>query len=135
MTMSNTISAVGITVQLPDGMQWSDRHDWSPVAQSVEMGLTGAVIVQAAAQTNGRPITLAPADEQAGWMPRSDLLQLEAWAAVPLQVLTLTVDGTAYQVIFRHQDTPALSAAPVYSYDDPADTDPYLVTAKFMVIE
>lgn len=135
MTMANTISFAGITVQIPDGMQWSDRHDWSPVAQSVEVGLTGALIVQAAAQVDGRPITLAPADDQSGWMPRSDLLQLEAWAAVPLQVLTLSLDGIAYQAIFRHHDAPAVSAAPVFSYDDPADTDPYLVTAKFMVIE
>lgn len=135
MSMPNTLSDGTITVTLPDGMQWQDRHAWSPVAQSVETGLTGSSIVQANALADGRPITLAPADDGAGWMLREDMLQIEQWAAIPLKQLTLTLDGTAYTVLFRHHDAPALAATPVSPYDDPADTDPYLVTAKFMVIE
>lgn len=135
MTMPNTLSDGSATVFLPSGMQWQDRHAWSPVVQSVETGLTGAKIVQAAALLDGRPITLAPADGDTGWMTRDDVVQMELWAATPLQQLSLALDGSTYNVIFRHHEEPALSAAPVVPYDDPADTDPYLVTAKFMVIE
>ena len=33
---------------LPRGLRWTDELAWSPVAQSTEYGLTGALIVQEA---------------------------------------------------------------------------------------
>ena len=43
---------------LPDGLVWSDEDAWSPIAQSIEYGLTGSQIINEAVKQGGRPITL-----------------------------------------------------------------------------
>lgn len=123
------------TLQLDPDLFWGDEHDWHPVEQSTDRTLTGALIVQVAARQAGRPITLKPADNSSAWMPRATLTQLRAWAAIPGKTLTLTLYGTAYQVLFRHHDAPALSAEPVVFFSDPLADDWHLVTLKFLTAE
>lgn len=130
-----TLTVGAVSVTFPSGTSWTDQHSWQPVEQSVDRGLDGALIVQAMVIPSGRPITLAGVESGAGAMPLSDLKQLEAWADIPLQEMTLTVLGQSYTVMWRHQDKPALESAPLLFVDNPDADDLYQVTAKFMVIE
>ena len=130
--MSITL-AVGATVlTLPEDLYWSDEA-WSPVEQAEDRSITGALLLQIGVKTAGRPITLAPIDDSSAWCSRSALSQLFTWAATAGQELTLTLRGTAYTVMFRHQNT-ATDATPVVHYSDVADGDFYLVTLRFMTV-
>lgn len=134
MTITLTVGAT--TLALADDLRWLDEAEWSPVEQSVERSITGALIVQAAERTasTGRPITLGPPDDTAAWMPRSTLDQLLTWAATPGQVLLLNLRGAAYSVMFRLHEPPAIQADPVVWYSDETDSDWYRITLSLMKV-
>lgn len=130
--MSITLTAGATTVNLPDDLRWSDE-DWAPVSQSLSRGITGAAIVQVRALTAGRPITLEPPDDSSAWMTRAVLEQLRNLAAIPGQVMNLTISGQSYSVVFRHQDTPIESEHVVF-YNSPDGSDRFLTTVRFMTV-
>ena len=132
--MSITLSDGTTTLNLNPDLFWADE-DYSPVEQTADPTLTGALVIQAGALTAGRPITLQPEDEKSAWMPFSVVEQLRNWAAVPLKQMTLTIRGVSRTVIFRHQDgAKGLSAAPVAHRRDVDADDQYLCTIRFMEI-
>ncbi|MGK2898381.1 MAG: hypothetical protein ACSLE9_06810 [Burkholderiaceae bacterium] len=132
--MSITLAVGATTVTLPENFYWADEN-WAPVVQTASPSITGSMIVMAGALVGGRPITLQPFENAAGgWTLLSALTQLRAWAAVAGQEMTLTLRGTAYTVLWRHQDT-AIEAAPVFHYTDVDGADWYVVTLRFMVKE
>lgn len=111
--MSITLTVGGTTLTLHEDLYWSDQHSWHPVEQTVERSVTGALIIQAQSRLDvGRPITLVCIDEKASWMPYATVEQLRNWAAVAGQVLTLTLRGVTYSVMFRHQEGSASMAEP-----------------------
>jgi hypothetical protein len=124
--MSTTLSDGVTAVNLGADLRWQDEMAWAPVEQSTERTITGALIVQAAVRTKGRPITLGADDDASGWVDYADLLQLYAWASLPGQVLTLTHQGIARQVMWRHQDG-AITATPVVPFADPMPGDSFRV--------
>ena len=133
--MAITLTADATALALAEDLRWTDEAEWSPVEQSVERSITGALIVSVADRSNsGRPITLAPPDESSAWMPRSSLEQLMAWAAIPGKQMVLTLRGVNRTVMFRHQDAPVLQAEPVLFIADPQATDPHLVTIRLMQV-
>jgi len=134
--MSITLQYDATTLPLDPDLYWVDENQYSPVEQSVDTGLTGALIVQVDGDADrpGRPITLQPEDEFSAWMIRADLDQLNAWGAIADAVFTLTLRGVARSVMFRHQDKPAIDAKPVVHYSDVQPGDYYLVTLKFMEV-
>lgn len=91
------------SIQLPSGLAWSDEFTWSPVVQSSEYSLTGALIVQTAVKLAGRPITLigqSSGNDHTAWMPRSDVMALQAALATPGATFTLTLhDGRTFLVM------------------------------------
>mgnify|MGYP000747585252 CR=1 FL=1 len=131
--MSITLSDGTTTVNLHADLRWSDEDNWHPVQQAVQRTITGALDIQASAMTKGRPITLEPENDDSAWMTSSDVVQLRNWAAVPLQVLTLTLRGVSQSVIFRHQDG-GFEARPVVHYQDRLDTDFYLCVVRLMEV-
>jgi hypothetical protein len=134
--MSITLTYLGEPLPLDPDLFWADENQYSPVEQSVDTGLTGALIVQVDGDDTrpGRPITLQPEDEFSAWMIRDDLDKLNEWGAIPDANFTLTIRGVARTVKFRHQDKPAIDAKPVVHYRDVLGNDPYLVTLKFMEV-
>ena len=96
-----TLTHAGTTVALSNRLDWTDEFDWHPVEQATGYSTTGALLIDVATRQAGRPITLQGTDTQA-WMPRTTMLQLAAWAALPGAVLTLTVRGVARDVVFDH---------------------------------
>ena len=134
--MSITLELGATSVDLHPDLFWEDENSWHPVEQKVERSITGALIVQAAERLDGkgRPITLRPIDDQSAWMRGEVVSQLRNWAAVPAQVLTLTLRGVTYSVLFRHQDGSAIEADPVVFFSDADDQDFYRVTIRLMVV-
>ena len=124
------------SIILHSDYQWIDEHDWHLVEQSVERGLTGALIVQLGTRLAGRPITLQPEDDSASWMRYSTLAVLRAWANLPGKQFSATIRGVARQVIFRHQDG-AIGATPVTHHGSdgaPLADDWYRVTLRLMEV-
>lgn len=131
--MTITLSDATTTLQLDPDLTWSDEHAWSPVVHATRYKMDGALSIHVSKKKAGRPITLAAGDDY-GWMLGSTLRQLQVWADIPRQQLTLSLRGESYTVVFRHNDAPAVQAESVDGYSDPIDTDWYRVTLKLMVI-
>ena len=136
--MTTTISDGTTTVTLSDDLLQEDEHGWSPVQQATTHTLTGALWVDVSVKQTGRPITLAAGADPDGTVygitTRADYARLRAMADTPGQVCTLTWRGAAYQVLWRHEDPPALDARDLINYPDPAPEDYVLPTLKFTVI-
>lgn len=130
--MSNSLSDGVSTLVLPDDLDWKNRHSASPVSQSVEWGVDGALIVDACAKKAGVPIVLEGAENRA-WMPRSDVDKLRAWARVPGQALTLTLVEDVFSVIFDN-GAGALEARALHEVSDPPANWPHRVSLKFLTI-
>lgn len=120
------------TIELHKDLLWNDEFQWNTVEQSEQRTITGALVISASDKIGGRPITLQPEDASSAWMTRATVAALRNWAAVKGKVMTLTLHGTAYSVIFRSQDGVAVEAEPVAHYNDVDDDDWYLVTLRFM---
>ena len=136
--MTTTLSDGVTTVTLSADLLPQEEHAWSPVQQATSYTLTGALWVDVSAKQAGRPITLAggtdPDGSVYGITTRADYAAHRALADMPGQVFTLTWRGVAYQVIWRHEDPPALDARDLVDYADPAPTEYVLPTYKFTVI-
>lgn len=129
-----TLADGSTTLTLNPDLYWADEFGWNQVEQSAERTITGALIVQAAGKTIGRPITLQPEADSDSWMSRDVLAQLRNFAAEPGKEMTLTLRGTSRTVIFRHQDGVAVEARPVVHFSDALGSDNYLVTLRFQEV-
>jgi hypothetical protein len=125
--MAITLDAIA----LPDDLIWSDEYAYSPVKQAVSVAVDGTLIIEAAAQAKGRPITLQGGDE-AAWIDRATLELLRAKQYQPGLVMTLIHNGTSYSVLFVQPG--GIEARPVIDYNVPADSDLYVVTLKFIEV-
>jgi hypothetical protein len=126
-----TLANGATTLTLPADLLWSDEFEWRPVAQATDYTLTGALIVQAAARTAGRPITLRSGENYAV-LTRQQLDTLSAWADVPGQQMTLSIRGTSRTVMFAHQDAPVITAEMLLYHAAPQAGDLYRCTIKLI---
>lgn len=122
------------TLDLDPDLFWEDEFSWQPVEQALERSITGALVVDVGERIAGRPITLRPEDDRSGWITRATMAQLQTWASVPGQQLTLTLRSVEHRVMYRHQDR-AIDAEPRVHYADPQPTDWLLATLRFITIE
>lgn len=120
------------TIQIPRGMIWVDEFNWSAVVKSIERSITGALIIDAAPLTAGRPITLQ-GEESQGWIRRTALLALQELANVSGETYELQMaDGRSFSVQFAAEEP--LSAKPIARPELPADTHPYVATLRLITI-
>lgn len=133
----------GIDLALPQDLEWVDEFSWSPVQQSIETTLTGALVIQESKQLRGRPITLQGKDDM-GWVQRTTgntLMQLRDTAGCAM-ILSYEkyVDNVytgevlfEYDVMFRHYEPPPLELENVLRYDNFEQTAWYKVrNLRFM---
>lgn len=120
------------SLTLPAGLKWVDEMAWSPVRQTVVRRLDGGTVVFSGANLGGRPITLE-ADESY-WLTRDDVDALQLLAAIASSSLTLSIRGQTHQVMFRHQDDPAIDLSPMVDYDTPDGTDSFIGKIKLMTV-
>ncbi|MBF0141727.1 MAG: hypothetical protein HQL74_15820 [Magnetococcales bacterium] len=102
---------------LPDSMEWKNRYDWAPVAQETGRTLGGGLMVWHSQLTGGRPIDLL-ADSDVSWLSMEQVSALYAMSMQPGGVFNLTWENELFQVMFRHQDPPALSVTPILPHAD-----------------
>lgn len=111
-------------ITLPPTLVWEDEFTWSPVAQSTEYGLTGALIVQESTKQAGRFITLIGSSDglaHTGGISRTALIALQAALAVAGASWTLTLhDARTFTVIAR-ADPLSVEPLPVYRSFGPAN--------------
>ena len=118
------------TVTLPGDLRWADEFAWSPVVQSAEYSLTGALIVQTATKLAGRPITLEA--QRDTWVTRDTVLAVQALADTPGWVGVLTLhDGRVFTVAFRDD---RVSAEPVRHIAPLESGDAYTLTLKLQTL-
>jgi len=86
-------------IDLPDQLIWIDELNWSPVTQKIDKSLSGALIIQEAAQIKGQPITLA-GGHNSNWITRATLNLLKTKVNTPDLEMTLSFHGTDYTVKF-----------------------------------
>lgn len=129
--MSTILTDGTTTVTLTADLLRTDQHAWSPVRQAVTATLTGALWIDVSEMQAGEPITLSGSADNAGAITRAQFAQLRALANMPGQVFTLTYQGAAYQVMWRHEEPPALDARDLIDYADPLPTDWVIPTLKF----
>jgi len=109
-------------VTLSDDMQWIDRAQRVPVAQTDQRTVAGNLVTFAQGLTLGRPITLE-ANENQGWITFADVSALELLAAVAGASYSLQIEATFFVVQFRHTDPPAVDFRPLISRLNIASTD------------
>lgn len=90
-------------ITLPAGLVWEDEFAWTPVEQSTEYSLTGALIVQSATKQAGRPITLVGQSDgldHTAWISRTNLLAVQTALEVTGATFTLTMhDARTFTVM------------------------------------
>ena len=127
-----TLNYAGSTLQLHPDMLWADEFGWSPVAQKTERTITGSLLIDTAAMSAGRPITLL-AGESYAWTTRQDLATLKSWEAIPGAQLVLTIRGGTFNVLFDH-DRKGVEGQPIADFSDPLPTDWCSVALRFIEV-
>jgi hypothetical protein len=118
-------------ITLPPDLIWVDEYAHTPVKQSVSVAVNGALIVEAAAQTKGRPITLQGGDE-AAWIDRTTLELLRVKQYQAGLIMALDHNGTSYSVLFVQPG--GIEAKPIIDYNVPVGEDWYSITLKFIEV-
>jgi len=119
-------------IALPVDLIWTDEFDWSPVQQSQQYTLTGALILETGVKQAGRPITLI-GGRDAAWANRATVKALYAkLTATPPFVLTLN-DARTFNVTFANGGNP-VEAKPIIDFNNPDDSDVYALTLRFITL-
>ncbi|MBO9484660.1 hypothetical protein [Salinisphaera sp. G21_0] len=122
------------TITLPDDLLWINEFEWSPVEQSREHSLTGALLIQEQAKLQGRPIELT-GGQNAGWVSRKTVLELHGLTAIPDKVMNLTLpDMRKLNVIFDRSSGSPISASPVLKEAYPDDNSYYYLSLRFITV-
>lgn len=127
----NTIELDGVT--LNPNMEWVDRHEAQKVIQTVKQVIGGSPVVYAKAVDKGIYITLE-ATENYGWNTLSVVQQIEAKADVPGAIYALTLHNQVFNVVFRHDDPPAVQMRPLIHRINEGTGDQFIGTLKFMTV-
>ncbi len=115
-------------VTLPDNLHWPDEFTWSPVGQTTERTLSGAMVVEEAARQGGRPITLRGA-----WIDRTTVDALRSLEQQVGTNMTLTLpDGRTFTVLFRRDSSAGVEAEPLFPRAAPDTETLYALTLRLM---
>ena len=109
---------------LPSGLVWSDELTWTPVQQSQEYSLTGALLLEISEKQAGRPITLtgqSSGRDYTAWITRSDLLTLKAALEVPGATFTLTLHDARTFTVMAAESPLDVEPLPIYGSFAPAN--------------
>ena len=121
-------------IVLPSDMVWADQFTYSPVGQSAEFSIEGAVVVDAAATQSGREITLVCGESYA-WLNLLTVTQLRNLAQTPGEVMTLTIGTSNFKVIFRHNEPPAVDVQPLVELSEYTNGDYFHGSLKFLEVQ
>ena len=116
------------SISLPTDLIWADEYAYTPVKQTINTAVNGALVIEAAAALAGRPITLQGGSDYA-WCSKATLELLRAKQAQHGLIMTLTHLSVGHSVLFVQ---PGIEAKPIQDFSNPESTDFYSVTLKFI---
>lgn len=119
--MSNDIILHGM--DLPPYLHWEDEFGWSPVVETGEYSITGALLLDQSVKLAGRPMTLVGTDHL-GWIQYAQLVELQTLSFTP-QNMELDYHGRLFTVRFRYDSGSPVTAEQIIPRIPPRDTDPY----------
>lgn len=124
------------TVELPDGLYWTDEFEDVPFEEREERSITGLLLLFQQLKLEGQPLTLSSAEDK-NWITRRALKKLYQWARqLELKMslsLELPVDDRTFEVSFRHTEKPVIAADEVIDAKPLSDDIYYRVTIKFRI--
>jgi hypothetical protein len=120
-------------LNLPDDLVWTDEIEFTPITQSVEIALSGSVIIQEAEQSAGQPMTLAGTANSA-WAARSLVKALAAKLSPSLDMTLTLHDARVFTVRWDHRNRKPIESQPVVAYSDPADDDQYTLVLHVIIL-
>lgn len=139
--MAITLDNGQTVLALPDNLVWQDEYAWTPVAQSLEYSLSGAVLFEESTKLAGRPVTLSGGPQWA-WLTRTELETLRTLLDEAALSLTLTLhDARTLTVTPDRSGTGPVEveALPVIAGSGPADpsgtTQYALLRLKLLTLE
>jgi len=118
-------------IALPDDLQWSNEFDWSPVSQSAEYSIGGALMVQEGTKLVGRPILITGGNW--AWVTRSTVKALFATLIANKVMTLITDDGRTFPVMWNHEDKP-IETEPVKFQSPPDDDDDHFITLRLFEV-
>lgn len=104
-------------IELPNDLSWPDEMDWSPVEESKDYSIEGALIIDAGTKQAGRPITLT-GSETTCWILKSVLTKIKALEATPGKEMTLVYGVLTFNVKFDLSSGPAVVATPIIEHNE-----------------
>lgn len=117
--------------ELPADLQWIDEFDYSPVAQTLDHSIGGALMVQEGAKLAGRPVTLSGGDW--AWVTRATVKNLFG-ILLPGHIMVLDLeDGRTLAVMWRFADTP-IKSTPVIFQAPADDADGYYIELRLVEV-
>lgn len=120
-------------VTLPDGIVWEDKYKWSHVVQDVQMTLGGRPVVYSGSLQAGRRISLVAYQDQ-GWLTKEQVDQVMALAEVAGAQYALTIGAETFNVVFRHEEPPAVEFEPLIPRGIPVAGDFFVGRIKLLVV-
>lgn len=121
------------SVILPDSLQWPDRFNYSPVAQSHALTLGGQLVTFESSLVAGRNITLEAVIDQ-GWLTKKQVDDLKLISDTIGNTYTLTYDTETFTVIFDHSNGPAVNFSLLVPRPNAQDTDYMIGTIKLLTV-
>lgn len=118
--MAATITLGGVALNLD--IVWLERYQSHGVEQSVRRTLGGVPVIFSGALGKGQPITLEGSTER-GALRQAQVAALQPLADTPGAILVLDFNGDQRQVVFRHDEPPALDFHPVQPHTADAASD------------
>ena len=110
-----------------------NEFGWAGIDVRSNKSLDGTPIVWEQSAT-GQPMDLV-GDTDTAWLSRSTLSSLQALAAVPNATYTLIYQSRSYNVRFRHEDAPVISAEAIIPRPNHGNTDWYnRVRIRLMIV-
>ena len=134
MSITLTRDDTSATIELGRDLVWTDRHDWSPVVDSEERTVTGGLVVEPWVRDGGRPITLASDSNDFGLLRRATVETLDAWAGEAGLEMVLDFHGEVHDVMFRHNDSAAVSAVAAFNAGAPTPFDWMVLTLRLRTL-
>lgn len=118
-------------LQLPKGLIWEERHQFTGVLQEVKQTLGGRSHVYSRAGWGPMPITLSSLDDQ-GWASVATVQALESMARDPNGSYTLQIGAESFLVSFRHHEPPVITSKLLIPRSVPLTSDMCTLTVKLV---
>lgn len=121
-------------INLPENLYWEDEYTWSPIEQTLDFSLTGALIVDEGSRQAGRSITLTTPDG-GDWTTRSVIDTLYAKLGQSADMTLSLHDGRSFTVRWRQGETPIeAKPAALEGVADPDGATIYSLTLRLIEV-